>query len=216
MKQCPRCDFTFPDFHHVCDFDGAELIPDPERPSLVTLRPSRIRRCLKSPLFLAGLTALGLLSSALLIGYFDSASQSATISQEQSAPASDETAVPLTKAAKSPAQVKTPVPAKSSNAEKPKRSAKPSFAHLRPPAISPRAVAPVYRRTSIESPPPKSEIAWQRDLPPVSSTEQVPRAQPISYPQTAARPQPVSHDKEPKLTAMLKTTWRVLKRPFKF
>jgi hypothetical protein len=26
----------------------------------------------------------------------------------------------------------------------------------------------------------------------------------------------ISHEKEPRLIAMLKTTWRVLKRPFKF
>ena len=30
MKRCPKCDFSFASFHHVCDFDGTDLIDDPE------------------------------------------------------------------------------------------------------------------------------------------------------------------------------------------
>src|SRR2546430_15731270 len=43
LKYCPRCNFTFADFHHVCDFDGAELISAPEQPSHGP-RPSLLRR----------------------------------------------------------------------------------------------------------------------------------------------------------------------------
>src|SRR5438128_7985152 len=38
--------------------------------------PSRFRRVLESPLFLTGLAVVAVLASALLIGYYDSASQS--------------------------------------------------------------------------------------------------------------------------------------------
>jgi len=30
MKRCPKCDFSFANFHHVCDFDGTNLIDVPE------------------------------------------------------------------------------------------------------------------------------------------------------------------------------------------
>src|SRR2546423_6456797 len=87
MKHCPKCNFTFADFHRVCDFDGAELIDDPERPpSSVKTSPLRSRfwQVLKSPLFLAGLGVVGLLASALVIGYYDSPSQSNSIVRNQS------------------------------------------------------------------------------------------------------------------------------------
>src|SRR5436305_5127593 len=87
MKHCPRCNFTFADFHRVCDFDGAELIDDPERPSsFMKASPLRSRfwQVLKSPLFLAGLGVVGLLASALVIGYYDSPGQPNTIVRNQS------------------------------------------------------------------------------------------------------------------------------------
>ena len=83
MKHCPACDFSFPDFHLVCDFDGTELVPDPA--SIVEPRPSRLRGVLQSPFFLIAVLGTALLGSALLIGYFDSVSQSATPVEERSA-----------------------------------------------------------------------------------------------------------------------------------
>src|SRR5260370_4745844 len=82
MKRCLKCDFSFASFHHVCDFDGTDLIDDPESlpvspgvSALVAATQSPFLRLVKSPVFLAVLALAGLLSSALLIGYFDSASQ---------------------------------------------------------------------------------------------------------------------------------------------
>jgi len=227
MKHCPRCDFTFPDFHHVCDFDGAELITDPERPPLLAPRPSLLRRCLKSPLFLTALTAVGLLSSALLIGYFDSASQSAAVSNDQAALAANGRQVSAARVANQSTAVSKPATTKGNTTEK--RLARTSFAHLKRQTPASRSVARVHRR----SPALRSEIAQLREpqpIPqsqPISSAQATSRPQPVSPPQPASRPQatsrpqpvptarPMPHDKDSKLTAMLKSTWRVLKKPFK-
>jgi len=75
MKRCSECDFTFEDHQQVCDFDGTELTIIPESvPKAV--RTSPFRRLARSRVALAALVLAGLISSALLIGYYDSASQS--------------------------------------------------------------------------------------------------------------------------------------------
>src|SRR5207248_8155011 len=89
MKRCPKCDFSFADFHHVCDFDGAPLLADPERPSssLKNGSPrSRFRRVLKSTLFLDGMAVGALLTSALLIYYYHSPKESKSVATNQAAP----------------------------------------------------------------------------------------------------------------------------------
>jgi len=113
MKHCPKCDLTFADFHHVCDFDGTELVSDPEgRPKQVRHRP-RLRRVLRSPFFLAGLAAPALLSSALLIGYLDAESQSAPVAKEQPSPKPLGPMVPVAHLAEQrPVPMRTPVAAK--------------------------------------------------------------------------------------------------------
>src|SRR5437762_3203965 len=78
LKYCPRCNFTFADFHHVCDFDGAELINAPDRPSNGS-RPSLLRRCLKSPVLLASVGLCAVVASAFLIGYFEVVNQTTSI-----------------------------------------------------------------------------------------------------------------------------------------
>src|SRR5215813_9026150 len=227
MKQCPKCAFTFPDFHHVCDFDGAELLPDPEHPDFVPARPSRVRRWLKSRLFLTSLAATGLLTSALVIGYFDSVSESARAAKDQPAtdslramsngPVSDQL----------PAVSQKPGTTKGSKVATSDKSARTSFAHLKRPSAAMRSVARVPRRTFTTNPPRRSETVQERDARPISEPQQQLQPQQVSrqeqvaaQPPTSAqpmlRPQPIAHDKEPKLTAMLKTTWRMLKRPFKF
>jgi hypothetical protein len=217
MKECPKCGFTFPDFHHVCDFDGTNLVPEPSRPPLVNLsRPkSRFRRCLKSPLFLASVTTFALLSSALLIGYFDSANQPGPVAKSAPAASSDNV-VPVVRASnRSPARIKTPVhSARVSNIVRSHSWARFS-ASARRHATSTHSVTRSHQATYVGSASRNSEVARQRDPQPmsrsqISNPQQSARAQPISHPQQT------SHDKDSKLTAMLKSTWHVLKRPFKF
>ena len=89
MKHCPACNFSFPDFHKVCDFDGTDLIPDPEPLSLVkSPAPSRFRRTLQSPLFWGGVLAFAAVSNAFLFSLYDASSQSTPAVKAQPAPAS--------------------------------------------------------------------------------------------------------------------------------
>jgi hypothetical protein len=99
MKRCPKCDFSFVNFHHVCDFDGADLVDDPETlpvspgiSALVAATQSPFLRLVKSPVFLMGLALAGLVLSALLIGYYDAAIQPNSIAES---PASQDSAVRL-------------------------------------------------------------------------------------------------------------------------
>src|SRR5207253_7847978 len=96
MRRCPRCDFSFADFHRVCDFDGAELVDDPERPPSSVKgspRPSRFRRLLKIPLSLDGLAIVALLAGALLIRYYNSRNQTNSIVRNQ--PSQNASVIPV-------------------------------------------------------------------------------------------------------------------------
>lgn len=238
MKHCPSCDFTFADFHHVCDFDGTELVPDPERPSLVkaTSRAACIRRWLRSPLFLVGLLTVGLLSSGLLIGYYDSASQSASLAKDEAGQASTAAALPAPVPEQKSVKTKTPV---ASRSVKDHASSVP----LRRSTV-PNSVARVYQRRLVATRSPR-QTAERAEAEQISQTplvaarwskpETSQSAQPVEIPRTTAyesrsprpvtaqmdprqssRPQPALREKDSGFTAMLKTTWRVLKRPFKF
>jgi hypothetical protein len=239
MKHCPSCDFTFADFHHVCDFDGTELVPDPERPSLVKATP-RLRRWLRSPLFLVGLLTVGLLSSGLLIGYYDSASQSASLVKDRdSQPSLSASALPAREMDQTPAQIKTPV------ASSHGKNAKIRAATLRPKTAASHSIARSYprrpagnrsakseteeraeadqvsQRTSVASPSVKPETSQREEPQQISRTTSygTRSTKPVTAqrdPRASSPSQPISHDKESGFTAMLKTTWRVLKRPFKF
>lgn len=197
MKHCPACNFSFPDFHHVCDFDGTELLPDPERPSLVNAaaRPSAFWRILKSPILLATLSLLALILSAVLIGYIESAtSLSPVVPPVVKAPPSP---LPISVARASeqpPAQVKTRVPAKRGSIRTVNKLPRSTSANLRRQGHAPaaRRLARLHRKMSIETGSPGSESARQSE------------------------PQQLSNEKPPKLVAILKTTWHVLKKPFKF
>ena len=72
MKRCSQCEFTFDDKQHFCDFDGTELVS--VAPPTVT-RASRTQRLVHSPLPLALVMIAAVLSSALLIGYYESTEQ---------------------------------------------------------------------------------------------------------------------------------------------
>jgi len=241
MKHCPECNFSFPDFHRVCDFDGTELVPDPERPSLVNASPpqSRFRRALKSPVLWAGVLLLAVLSSAFLVAYQDATRQSKPVVINEPSSTSPVTATPLATASEqSRAQVETPAaPARRSRSSNSKRLAGVSSVRLRRQATAARSVARVDRRTSSKgqfvseaqadrgpragSPrevvdatgSQKTEVA-QRKVP--QQTQRTASESQKSEVVTRTDVQKTSDDKDPKLTAMLKTTWRVLKRPFKF
>jgi hypothetical protein len=78
MKHCPACNFSFPDFHLVCDFDGTELVPDPERLALIRFQPRRwfIRRFLTSPKTVTAFAILGLFFIAAFIAFQQTTSRS--------------------------------------------------------------------------------------------------------------------------------------------
>ena len=183
LKYCPRCNFTFADFHHVCDFDGAELISAPERPSNGS-RPSLLRRCLKSPVLLASVGLCAVVASAFLIGYFEVVNQTTSTVKTEPSLTLPATALPLASDTQSPATNKTAVVPQ----EKTRRSTESSSKRRQRTASTTVArLHPQPRNTS-----KRSEIARRTES-----------------------PQPASK-KDPILTAMLKTTWRVLKKPFSF
>jgi len=208
MKHCPKCDFTFADFYNVCEFDGAELVDDPEHPpSFVRASPppSRFRRVLKSPLFLTGLLVVALLASALLIGYYDAANQSKSIAGNQPSQNSIVSpVVPTQTSVQPPAQIKTPATSSRAsaltNSKRTEKSSSPSRSPSRSTSSS------NARRQATAS---RSRARLQS---PASA-----RNQPSKSPTTLSRESKDTADKkEPKLTAMLKTTWHLLKKPFKF
>src|SRR5258708_7024376 len=129
MKRCPKCDFSFVNFHHVCDFDGTDLVDDPETlpvspgvSALVAATRSPFLRLVKSPVFLTVLALAGLLSSALLFGYYDAASQPNSIAESQASRDSPDSHAsiaslvpPAQPAAQPPARIRTRAPSPSPN-----------------------------------------------------------------------------------------------------
>ena len=182
MKHCPACNFTFPDFHLVCDFDGTELVSDPRRLALIKLPPPRsfVRRCLTSPKALTALAILGLFSIAAFLAF-----------QQQTA-RSTRTLLAANVATPS---LETPAPASSSELDA-------STASVARPSVAVKA--PIRSRRS-------SAVRFV-----VRSRREKDKEHPSPPTEVAHRSESVSSDRQPKLVVMLKTTWRVLKRPFSF
>jgi hypothetical protein len=183
MKHCPACNFTFPDFHLVCDFDGTELIPDPERLSLIKIpaRRSHLRAVIMSPKALTAVAIVGLFLSAAFIAYRQTTSRSTRTLLATNV------AIPPLQTAEA--------------------TSKPE---LRARSVS---VAPSHTR---EKPP----VRAQRSLPGRSSfarhRPETPDEHLSRQPEVARRADESPSESQPKLVSMLKTTWRVLKRPFSF
>lgn len=199
MKHCPACNFSFPDFYRVCDFDGTELVPDPERLALIKVpikappRPSRLRRSLKAPMLLTSLAILGLFLSAVLIAHFESATEPVPVVKEQPSPNSSGIANSVAQTSEqSPAQIKTPATSKRGSSTNSDTSPGSSAASARRQATTSRTLARLHQRSSNGSRSRKSEVARRTDA------------------------QRISNEKQPKLVAVLKTTWRVLRKPFNF
>ena len=174
MKHCPACNFTFPDFHLVCDFDGTELVSDRQRLALIKVPPRRsfMRRLTTSSKTLTTLAILGLFLTAAFIAY------------QQTTSRSTRTLLAVT----------PPTPALKTPENTPSMSS-PTATTRATPSLRARRVSPVrfVRRSrhekSNERPSPEMEVARSPHSP---------------------------SERQPKVVAMLKTTWRILKRPFSF
>lgn len=182
MKYCPTCNFSFPDFHRVCDFDGSELVLDPERQSLVKANPrySYPRHGLKKPMFLTSLAVLVLFLSAVFIGYLES-------------PAPSIPAIVNTQEVQNSPRSLTPTARTSGQLAEDKLTAAPSCTLRR------------NRNKSVVS----STARLRRKL----AVDNRSRNEVIARTQDSKR---ASNEKSPKILAVLKTTWKVLKKPFDF
>lgn len=180
MKYCPACNFTFPDFHRVCDFDGTELIQDPERVSLMRV-PKRFphpQRSLRKPMLLTSLAVLGLFLSAVFIGYLESPAPSVPIVRNQEGQNSPR----LTPDARTTSRT-------DEVRKKTERSKRSGNRGVR---VADSSAARLRQRSVVDSRPRNDDIARTRDSKRTSS------------------------EKSPKVVAILKTTWKVLKKPFDF
>jgi len=226
MKRCPKCDFSFANFREVCDFDGTDLVDEPETlpvspgvSALVAATQSPFLRLVKSPVFLIVLVLAGLSSSALLIGYYDSASQPNSIAESRSSPDSPDSNAsqvpPAAPPAQPPDRIRTPAPSTSrSEISKPKAAKDLSSARARSVTAS-RSRARLRSSPAIRNQQSSPEIAHQGQ-----PLQRQPRAKALQKESKDIALQRDSKEnanrKESKVTAMVKTTWKILKRPFKF
>ena len=228
MKRCPKCEFSFVNFHLVCDFDGTDLVDEPETlpvspgiSALVAATRSPFLRLVKSPVFLMGLALTGLVSSALLIGYFDAAGQPNSIAESRAPQDSRPNYIaslvpPAQPAAEPPAQITTRARSTSPNeVSTPTRRGShrvTSRSEISKPAkdlsgTRERSVTASHSRARLHSSP---SIRNQQSRPEITlQKEHKESALQGDSKENANR-------KDSKLTATLKTTWRILKKPFKF
>ena len=214
MKRCPKCDFSFANFHRVCDFDGTDLVDEPETlpvspgvSALAAATQSPFLRLVESPVFLTVLGLAGILSSLLLMVYYDAASQHNSIAESRaprdSPPNYIASQVPP---AQPPAQISTPAPSTSrSEISKPAKD----LSSTREQSVT-ASRSRTRLRPSIRNQQSRPEIALQRQ----------PKDKALQKKSKEGALQRDSKEnanrKESKLTAALKTTWNILKKPFKF
>ena len=235
MKRCPKCHFSFADFHRVCAFDGSPLLDDSQRaPSFVKDRSprTRFRHVPKLQLFPDGVAVVALLASALLIRYYHSpresnsmvalqASQNAFVSP--ASPAKDVTRPPVQRQAQkkvATASTRAAVPTNSKRTESISKRTEKSASLARREATASRQQATVSRqqatasRRGVTASRQKATASpfIHRFNSPDSADNQLPKW-PVARP---TEPEDAANRKQPKLLAMLKTTWHVLKKPFKF
>ena len=200
MKHCPTCHFTFADFHNVCTFDGTELVPYEKPQSLMRVAqpPTESRLSLKPSMSLTSVAVLTVFLSAVLIGYLKSPSPSipAVVTQERdsSSGISSTRAETITERF----TAKTHIPARATRVRgNQNRRIVTSKAPLEVTQLVVRAPSPTIAR------PRELPQTW-RVYPPNAS---IPRHQEAPK---------ASREKSPKVVAILKTTWKVLKKPFDF
>jgi hypothetical protein len=216
MKRCPKCNFSSADFHDVCDFDGADLVDDsatlpvsPGVSALVASTQSPFLRLVKSPVFLTVLGLAGILSSLLLIVYYDAASQHNSIAESRATRDSPNYIASPVPPAQHPAQIGTPAPSTLSQISKPEAAKDLSSTRERS-ATASRSRARPRSSPSVRNQQRRPEIALQRQ----PKDKALQRESKQSALQRDSKKN--ANGKESKLVATLKTTWNILKRPFKF
>jgi hypothetical protein len=248
MKRCPKCDFSFVNFHHVCDFDGTNPVDDPETlpvspavSALVAATQSPFLRLVKSPVSLTVLALAGLLSSALLIGYYDAASQPNSIAASRASRdspdshASIASLVPPTQPAAQPparplARIATRVPSASPNRvstgsgsdrvtsrSEISKPAKDLSSRRERSLTASRLRARLHPSPSISNQQIKPETALQKqpkDKAPQKESKE--SALQRDSKENERDSKETANRKGSKLTATLKATWNILKKPFKF
>src|SRR5260370_17872080 len=215
MKRCPKCNFSFLDLHQVCDFDGTDLVDDPEAlpvsqgvSALAAATQSPFLRLVKSPVFLTVLLLAGILSSLLLIVYYDAASQPNSIAGNRASRSSVVSPVPP---AQPPVQTRA-TSTSSSEISKPKAAKGLSSTRERSVTAS-RSRARLRSSPSIRNQQSRPEIALQRQ-----PLQRQPRAKALQKESKESALQRDSKEnanrKESKLTPPLKTPWNIIKKPF--
>ena len=190
MKYCPKCNFSFDDSNDKCDFDGADLVDD--RPPLTTHRPLlTAHRPLLTARFLRLVKSPLFLIGLGLAGVFSSLLMIVHYGARQP---------------NSVAESKAP---------------RDSVASQAPPAQSPaRSVTQansnevsIPTRRSYSSPLGRGRVRvpTRRDSRPELALQRQPKDKSL---QRDSKENPTR--KESKLTAALKTTWNIIKKPFKF
>jgi len=210
MKRCPKCEFSFADFHVLCDFDGTELVDDPATMSLspavaaLAASQSHFPRLLKSPVFLTASALVGLGSSALLIGYYDSPTEPASISETRAIQDSIVGVSPLIQPlTQSATQIET------------------SPLSVRPPEINKLRAAEdsaskTHRLAAVSRPPDRltasASVRNQQKRTEVARLKSSARQKESAGQRESGE---LAEQKEPKVSALLKTAWHILKKPFK-
>ena len=160
---------------------------DPERPSLEKPeRWARTRRLLRSPVLLAAAGLIVVVSSAFLIGYYDVINQTKPTVITEKAPTETEPVAPGAEGSNQSPAITNTDVAATPDDIRPRKKTPKSLSALAK-LCSPASANRSRRRTNS-----KLEVARQTNR------------------------QEGSREKDPILTAMLKTTWRVLKKPFRF
>lgn len=207
MKQCPTCHFSFADFHSACTFDGTELVPYEKPQSLMTVAqpPIHPRLSLKPSMSLTSVAVLTVFLSAVLIGYFKSPNPSipAVAIQDR-----DGNSVSSTTRA-SLAEESGAASKRIARATRVRGNQNRRVATSQNRRVATSKVAPEVSRVVVRSPSPT-----------IARPPEVPRTWRVYPPNpTIARQrevEPASREKPRKVVAILKTTWKVLKKPFDF
>jgi len=237
MKHCPACNLSFPDFHKVCDFDGTELVPDSEPLSLVQSSPaSRFRSTLQSPVFWGGLLAFAVVANTFLFALYDAHRRAMLAVNAPPSPATPAAIGSVTPTAQTrelwPNLSDKPAPSTRARSNVSRLAASP--ASQRRPARTSRTLSR-QQKTSVASRPNRDDRPAQ-PASRASASQTVLNTESGTKPQQSAparrrnlsseeRPSEIatrsdsrrtSPEKDGKLTSMLKATWHVLKKPFRF
>lgn len=226
MKRCSQCEFTFEEHQQFCDFDGTELtvvaepFPSFKKVSVpATVFPSIFLRVARSRVTLAVLSLAGVMMSALLIGYFEAASQPNIVIASNPESRNEVISVPQDPSASSPqaseevAQSRFVSTQRTIKAdEKPVAASKKRSPSTSKPEGTKRRFEKANRELLTRDQKIASQKASQKIAPQKANSESSARNQKGpdgSKPQSSKRG-------DSKVVAILKKTGRILKRPFEF